>query len=411
MDKASLRRAVAPLKNPLYRMLWIAALASNIGTWMHSVAAAWLMTTLTASPLVIALVQTATFLPTFLFGLFGGVLADTSDRRRLLLFTQSWMLAAACLMGLLTVAGWVNAYWLLGLTFALGFGQALNGPAWQTATPQIASKEDMPAVIALNGVQFNMARAVGPAIGGLLMAAAGAGVVFLCNAASFLGVILVFWKWRPEKVEREPHPGGSWGALRTGLRFVGGSPAYHALLTRCSLFAGSFAAVWALLPVVAKQRLGGSALGYGLLLGAVGLGAVIGAGIHAGLRSRFSIDAQALCGTLIGACSIAGIAVSSTYPPAAISAFGCGISWMITVSVFNVRAQMAAPPALRARSLSVYMLVFQGSMAAGSSFWGAMAGRFGVRESLLIAGGMTALGLLAALRLPLTRPDEVPAAG
>jgi MFS family permease len=408
MDEA-LSRAIAPLRNPLYRSLWFAALASNIGTWMHSVAAAWLMTTLAATPLMIALVQTAALLPTFLFGLLGGVLADTKDRRSVLLFTQSWMLGAACLIGFVTLAGWITPMWLLILTFALGFGQALNGPAWQTATPQIASNEEMPAVIALNGVQFNIARAIGPAIGGLLMAATSAGVVFLINAMSFLGVILVFWQWKPD-TSRHPridaHP---LDALRDGLRYVRRSRAHHALLARCALFSGSFSAMWALLPVVALT-LNASALEYGLLLGCAGLGAVTGAGIHAILRAQFDIDGQAACGIVVGACSLAGLALSSSFVTAAMASLGCGISWMITVSVFNVRGQTAAPAPLRARSLSVYMLVFQGSTAAGAGLWGAVAERWGVHAALFTAAACVAVGLGLGYPFPLEDREEAPAA-
>ena len=368
---------------------------------MHSVAAAWLMTTFTTTPLMIALVQTATLLPTFLFGLAGGVLADTRDRRSLLLFAQSWMLGAACLMGFVTLAGYVNPTWLLVLTFALGLGQALNGPAWQTATPQMVSSEEMPSVIALNGVQFNIARAIGPAIGGLLMAATSAGVVFLVNAISFLGVILVFWKWKPDRAVRPRVAASSSEALRVGLRFVRTSRAHHALLIRCALFAGSFSALWALLPVVAKQTLNASAFEYGLLLGCAGLGAVLGAGIHAILRVQMTIDGQAACGIVIAALSLAGVGWADSYFPAALGAVGCGISWMITVSVFNVRGQTAAPAHLRARSLSVYMLVFQGSLAIGSSLWGAVAGRYGVRSAILTAAVCIALGLAAGFKFPL----------
>ena len=311
---------------------------------------------------------------------------------------------------MVTLAGWVTPLWLLGLTFALGFGQALNGPAWQTATPQMASSQEMPAVIALNGVQFNMARAVGPAIGGLLMAATSAGVVFLVNAVSFLGVILVFWMWRPDR-SPDPRPkGNEMQALREGLHYVRGSRAYHALLIRSAIFSGSFAAMWALLPVVAKQTLQSSSLEYGLLLGCAGVGAVTGAGIHAILRAHLGIDTQAAIGIVIGVCSLAGVGLASSYLPAAISATGCGMSWMISVSVFNVRGQTAAPVHLRARSLSVYMLVFQGALAGGSSVWGAVAGRWSVQAALLAASLCMAGGLTLAWRWPLANNnEEVPA--
>lgn len=406
MDRATLARAVAPLRHPLYRAIWISSLASNIGTLMHSVGAAWLMTTLATTPLMIALVQTATLLPTFLFGLFGGVLADTADRRKVLLFTQTWMLAAACLMGVLTLAGRVNPWWLLALTFALGFGSALNGPAWQTATPEMASRDELPAVIALNGVQFNIARAIGPAIGGIVMAMAGAGVVFLANALSFLGIILVLWRRMPPLPPARPHTASVADALRTGLRFVRRSGEYHALLGRSAVFAFSFTALWALLPVAARERLHLSAFGYGMLLGALGIGAVVGAAIQASLRVSTSPDGQALFGILLGAASLAGVGLAPGFLPAALSTFGCGLAWMITMSVFNVRSQTAATAEVRARAIAVFILVFQGSMALGSGFWGAVAGHVGVRAALLIASGVTVAGLALASRLRLSSEIE-----
>jgi MFS family permease len=406
MDRGTLARAVAPLRHPLYRAMWISSLASNVGTLMHAVGAAWLMTTLATTPLVIALVQTATYLPTFLFGLFGGVLADTVDRRKILLFTQSWMLAAACLMGVLTIAGRVNPVWLLALTFALNFGSALNGPAWQTTTPELASRDELPAVIALNGVQFNIARAIGPAIGGIVMAMFGAGVTFLANALSFLGVILVLWRWMPALPPSRPHTASVAQALRAGLRFVRGSTEYHALLGRSAWFAFSFTALWALLPVAARERLHLSAFGYGMLLGALGLGAVVGAGIQAGLRGTTNPDGQAMFGVLLGTASLTGVGLAPSFLPAALSTFGCGAAWMISMSVFNVRSQTAAPAEVRARSIAVFMLVFQGAMALGSSFWGAVAGHVGVRAAFVSAAALTLSGLALASRLKLSSEVE-----
>jgi MFS family permease len=189
-----LRHSWLPLQSGLFRAIWIAAMASNIGTWMHTVGASWLMTTLAASPLMVALVQTATTLPVFLVGLPAGALADLIDRRRMLMFTQSWMLAAAALLGMLTLAGFTGPWTLLGLTFALGLGSAMNGPAWSAAIPELVPREQMPQAVVLNSVQFNVARAVGPALAGFILAASSAGVLFVLNAISFLGVIVVVWR-------------------------------------------------------------------------------------------------------------------------------------------------------------------------------------------------------------------------
>src|SRR5580704_4874219 len=196
------RGAWSPLRHSLFRAMWIASLASNVGTWMHTVGASWLMTTLAASPLLVALVQTATTLPVFLLGLPAGVMADLVDRRKLLIFTQSWMLGVAAMLGALVMFGGVGPWWLLSLTFALGLGSAMNGPAWAAAIPELVPRDEMPAAVVLNSVQFNIARAVGPALAGIVLAASSAGVLFVLNALSFLGVILVVWRWEPSSIPR-----------------------------------------------------------------------------------------------------------------------------------------------------------------------------------------------------------------
>src|SRR5579871_3591266 len=192
----SMMHAWSPLRHGIFRAMWIASVASNIGTWMHTVAASWLMTTLAPSPLLIALVQTATALPVFLVALPAGAAADLVDRRRLLLFTQTWMLAVAAVLGVLTLRGTIGPWWLLGLTFALGLGSAMNGPGWMATVPELVPRPELATAVALNSVGFNIARAVGPALGGAVMAASSAGVVFILNADSFLAVIVVLWVWR-----------------------------------------------------------------------------------------------------------------------------------------------------------------------------------------------------------------------
>src|SRR6202051_4873522 len=216
----SLRGAWSPLRYPTFRAMWIASVASNIGTWMHTVGAGWLMTSLALSPLPVALVQTATAWPMFVVGLPAGALADMVSRRRLLIFTQSWMLAAAALLGVLTLAGQIGPLSLLALTFALGLGSAMNGPAWAAAIPELVPREELAAAVALNSVGFNLARAVGPAMGGALMAASSAGVVFLANAISFLGVIGVLWRWRYSRPASTVRHAGLHLAMREGLHYV-----------------------------------------------------------------------------------------------------------------------------------------------------------------------------------------------
>jgi MFS family permease len=382
--------------------MWIASLASNVGTWMHTVGASWLMTTLAASPLLVALVQTATTLPVFLLGLPAGVMADLVDRRKLLIFTQSWMLGVAAVLGVLVMLGGTGPWALLGLTFALGIGSAMNGPAWAAAIPELVPREELPAAVALNSVGFNIARAVGPALGGIVMAAAGAGAVFMANAVSFLGVIMVLWSWK----ERPPavrEPGTRFrDAMREGLIYVRGARSFHAILVRAGMFALAASALWAMLPVVASHQMKSTSLGYGILLGCLGAGSVIGAAVLAPLRSRYSVDWIVAVGVVLFAMATAGLALLNTLALAVPAMLLGGMAWVTAMSSFNVCAQTAPPQSMRARALAFYLLVFQGSMAVGSGVWGEIARHFGVRASLNIAAAAMVAGLAVGWRMTLS---------
>lgn len=394
--------AWSPLRHSLFRAMWIASVASNIGTWMHTVGASWLMTTLDASPLLIALVQTATTLPVFLFGLPAGVMADLVDRRKLLIFTQSWMTGVAALLGILAFAGRVGPWWLLWLTFALGVGAAMNGPAWAAAIPELVPRPELPAAVALNSVGFNIARAVGPALGGIVMASAGAGSVFIANAISFLGVIVVLWNWK----ERPPavrEPGTRFrDAMREGLVYVRGARPFHAILLRAGLFSLTGSALWAMLPVVASQEMKSTSLGYGILLGCLGAGSVIGAAALAPLRARHSVDRIVAVGISLFAFATVALALTRTLALAAPAMIVGGIAWITAMSSFNVCAQTAPPQWMRARALAFYLLVFQGSLAVGSGVWGEIASRVGAQASLLIAAAAMVAGLGAGVHWKLS---------
>jgi MFS family permease len=383
-------RAWSPLRHRIFRAMWTASVVSNVGTWMHTVAAGWLMTTLATSPLPVALVQTATTLPVFLLSLPAGAAADLVDRRRMLLFTQTWMLVAAGLLGALTVAGRISPWSLLALTFALGVGSSMNGPAWSAAVPELVPREELPAAVALNSVGFNIARAVGPALGGMVMAAANAGVVFYLNAISFLGVIIVLWKWRYIRpVRRGPEPRFQ-EAMREGLRYVRQSTPYHAVLARSGLFAFAGSALWAMLPVVASSQLGSTSTGYGVLLGCLGAGSVIGATALAPLRFRYTADRLVAAGVTLFAAATAALALIHDFKIVALAMLLGGVAWMTVMATFNVSAQMAPPQWVRARALAVYILVFQGSLAVGSGIWGVLAHSIGVRGALLAAAALFA---------------------
>src|SRR5258708_1838044 len=396
-DQGSLGGAAPPLRHSIFRALWIASVAANVGTWMQTVGASWLMTSLAISPLLVALVQTATTLPVFLLSVPAGAMADLVDRRRLLIFTQSWMLAAAAALGVLTMLGRIGPWGLLALTFALGLGATMNGPAWAAAIPELVPRTELAAAVALNSVGFNIARAIGPAFGGIVMAASNAGVVFLLNAISFLAVILVLWKWRHDpraQTDRDEQLGH---AMRAGFRYVRDASSYHSVLIRAGLFSLGGSALWAMLPVVARTGLASTETGYGILLGCLGAGSVIGAAILAPLRSRYSPDHLVAAGVILFAGATAALALRRTFSLVAVA-----------MPSLNVWAQMQPPPWVRARALSFYLLVFQGALAVGSSAWGTLADRSSVKTALLCAAAALAAGLLPATRLRLANqvPEE-----
>lgn len=387
----------------MFRALWIAALASNVGTWMQEVGAAWLMTSLTPSPLLVTLIQVGSSLPMFLLAIPSGALADILDRRRLLLATQTWMLLAAAVLGAVTLAGAVTPGVLLAVTFAMGLGVALNGPAWQAIISELVPRAELPAAVALNSVGFNIARAVGPALGGLVVAAAGPGPAFLLNAASFLGTVFVLYGWQ-RRVPPSPLPAERLaGAMRGGLRYVRYTPELRAVMVRAGGFMLFAIALVALLPLIARQELGRGPTAFGVLLGALGVGAVTGAALLGRLRRRLSGEQVVRVGSIVfAACSVV-VAHGRSFPLLCGAMWLAGVWWLVLMSSFHVGAQSAVAGWVRARALSVYLLVFSACMAAGSALWGALAAQVGTPWSLTAA----AVGLV--LVLPLLERFPLPA--
>lgn len=390
--------AWAPLREPLFRSLWIASVISYTGTWMQNVGAGWLMTQLTMSPLMISLVQAATTLPVFLVILPAGALADMVDRRRFLLITQAWMVLAAGGLGVLTVLHAVTPWMLLAFTFILGLGAVMNDPAWQAITPEIISPERHAPAVALNSVGYNVARAVGPAIGGLIIAAAGSGTAFFLNAASFFGVIFFLYHWkRPsfEKVET----GRMSDAMMAGLRYGRSAPLVRSVLVRTGAFSLAASSLLALLPILARPH---GATGYGMLLGSFGLGALAGAAVLPRLRSQLSVDGLVATAIVIYAAMTFAAGWVHAFSWLSTVLFTAGIAWIGILACLNVAAQTMSPPWLRARALSMYLLVLQGGMAIGSAIWGALATRVGVPMTLLYSAAALAVGLFTVRRYRLT---------
>ena len=388
----------SPFRYRVFRALWIAQLMSNVGTWMQTVGAAWLMVELDASPAVIALVQTATYLPVVLFGVAAGAVADLVDRRRLLLVTQLFMLTAAGALAVLTAVGATNPLSLLALTFALGMGTAFNLPAWQAIQPELVPREDFPQAVTLGGASINLGRAIGPAVGGALIVAAGPWLVFALNAASFAAVVVVLWRWR-RRVEEDPTPPERFaGALRAGLRFALFSHTLYGVLVRSFAFALAGAGLLALLPVYSSRVLGLGAGGLGLLYAGFGIGAVLAAAFLPTLRRRLSADWVFALGTLLVAAVLLGLAVVSTAWLALLVTVVAGVGWLFCLTVLNVASQEVLPGWVRARGLALYLTVLAGGIAAGSWGWGRLADAVGSQAAFAWAAPLLAATLLLAVR-------------
>ncbi|HXY04508.1 MAG TPA: MFS transporter [Terriglobales bacterium] len=391
----------APLREPLFRSLWVAALISYTGTWMRNVGAGWLMTQLTTSPLMVSLVQAASTLAVFLVIIPAGALADMVDRRRFLLITQSWMSVAAALLGIFTLLEHITPWTLLFFTFVLGLGAVMNDPAWQAITPEVISPERHAPAVALNSVGYNVARAVGPAIGGLVIAAAGAGVDFLINAVSFLGVIFFLYRWKRPHFETL-ETGRVRDAMITGLRYAREARVVRCVLIRTAAFSIGASALLALLPIVARPH---GATGYGLLLAYFGLGALAGGAVLPRMKNRLSVDGVVAFAILVFAGMLFAAGRVQSFGWLSLILFTSGTAWIGILACLNVAAQTMSPPHLRARALSVYILVLQGGMAAGSALWGAVANKLGVPTALMWSAAALVVGLVAVRRYRLTGHD------
>jgi MFS family permease len=389
--------------------LLIADVVSDIGAFMQSVGAAWLMVSLNAGPVFVALTQTASALPFFILALPAGAIGDIVDRRKVILFSELWMAAVAVVLAVMTLAGTMSPTLLLILTFALSAGDAFETPTWRAVLPELVGKEDLPAASALNGIEFNFARAVGPALAGFVIALAGIGAAFVLNAVSFVGVIFVVARWKRSVVKRTTPPETVTGATVAAIRYVRYSPTVRIVLLRAGTAMFFASALLALLPSIA-HRISGSPIGYGVLLGCFGLGAVLGALVMQRARSRWPADVIVSAGIgIFGLTTIAAGALRAVPPLGAVMLIG-GAAWISFISLFNVQILNQTPDWVRARVLAVSLLVFQGGVAAGSAAWGALAARVGLGRTLLWAGIGTIISTVFGLflRLPDASNDLTP---
>ena len=388
----------APLQHKVFRMLWIASVASNIGSWMHEVGAGWLMTTLAPTPLMVALVQAATTAPIFLLVLPAGALADIVDRRRYLIASQIWMMLAAATLGVLTLAGMTTAPILLLLTFALGIGTAMMMPAWGAITPELVQRNELQAAIGLNTMGMNVARAIGPAIAGLVVAMAGTGMLFMLNALSFLAVIAALKMWQRPVHESDLPAERLAGAVRAGLRYAKHSPELKAVLVRGVAFFVFASAPWALLPLIVRQELQGGPGTYGLFMACLGVGAIVGALLLPHVHARMARDKLVAVATVCYALSVLAIAHSGNVIAAGAAMLLTGAAWICVVSSLMTAAQAALPAWVRARGLALFWVVFMGGMTGGSVLWGQTATWFGIPTALTIAAGCALAGIVASWR-------------
>jgi len=367
---------------------------SLMGTLMHEVGAAWLMTTLAPTPFMVAMVQTASTLPFFLLALPAGALADILDRRRLLLMTQAWMLTTSVVLGVLTILGTTTPAVLLALTFCLALGASVNAPSWQAVIPELVERNELPAAIAIGSVGFNLARAVGPVIGGLIVAAFGPGVTFLLNGVSFLGVVVVLKKWKKTQRTSTLKEERMVSAMRAGIRYIRHAPEVRSVLVHTMFFSFFCSPLWAFLPIVSKEHLSLGSSGYGILLGFFGFGALLGAPFLPVLRQRFSLNLVVLFASNIFALVMVAMANLHSFPFLATVMTVGGMAWLILISTLIAVVQSVIPSWVRGRVLSVHMITFFGGLAGGSALFGFIAGLAGISSTLNVVAGFLVIATI-----------------
>jgi MFS family permease len=397
--------ALGPFRHPAFTVIWAASLAANLGTWMYTAASGWLMTGLNPDPLIVSLVQVAASLPIFLIAIPAGALADIVDRRRFLIGGEIANTAIATIFAALVTLGLVTAPILLVFTFLIAAFGALTAPAWQAVTPQLVPKQDLSAAIAVDTIGFNLTRAIGPALGGALTAAFGVAAPFWINAASNLGINGALQWWRPPRHGSGQLPAERFmGAIRTGFRYARNNLRLRATLVRAVAFFVFASAYWALLPLIARERIAAGPEIYGLLLGAIGVGAIVGAVALPHAKERFGANRLVVVGTLGTAVALVMFGIARNSATALAASLLAGAAWIVVLTSLNVSAQVTLPEWVRARGLAIFMTVYFGAHTAGSALWGQVAALWGLPLAHFIA----AAGILIAI--PLTWRWRVQAA-
>lgn len=393
--------AFAPLRNRVFRAVWVGNAAAGLGTWLQNTGAGWLMTDLAPEPAMVAAVQAATTLPIFLLALPAGALADIIDRRLFLMASMAMQAVAAVGLAALTLAGLTGAWALLFFTFLIGVGNAMSMPAWAAVTPELVQREELPQAIALHGMAFNGARAVGPAIGGVVLATAGAWACFAANALSYLPLIGAFASWKRDAANA-PSRERFLSAVKAGLRYVGATPGLQRLMVRAGLLFAFASAPWAFLPLIVRERLASGPETFGLLLGAMGVGAVLGGLLMPRIRRLMRPDMVVALGGVLASAAILALGLGRHPLIAAAGMFAYGIVWITTIATLQVAAQLSLPGWVRARALSLYQMAFFGALTGGTLLWGWVGEVWGIvpAMSAAAAGGVAAAAIGLRVRLP-----------
>ncbi|EIZ77673.1 hypothetical protein WSK_3682 [Novosphingobium sp. Rr 2-17] len=395
----------SPFRYPVFRAIWTANLFSNIGGTLQGVGAAWLMTELTSSHLLVALVQASASVPILLFGVFAGAIADNYDRRQVMLAAQIAMLTVSAILAALAYAGWITPYLLLAFTLGVGTGTALNSPAWQASVRQQVPQDELPQAIALNSISFNIARSIGPALGGVLISIWNVSFAFAFNAISYIGIIgvLLWWKPEPRKIERRP----ILPAVAVGIRFCFGNDPIRRILMRSFALGFALAAYQSLVPAMVSGPLHGTEISYGLMLGLFGIGSILTAPFLGLLRRKLGLEGILALGSVMFVFSMTVLSLADTSVDALPAAFVAGSAWVLILTTFNTAVQLRAPDAILGRCLSIYQAVTFGGMALGSWIWGSLADWRGLPFTLH-AGAVFLIAAFALLRVfaPMPRLGE-----
>lgn len=406
-DAAAATSAWEPLKIPMFRSLWIAYTASNIGTWVQDVGGAWYMTSITDSPVYVALMQTATSLPLFLLAVPAGVASDLYDRKRILTWTLIWIITSAMTLGLMILFGLKSPTLLLLLTGMFNLGGAFFVPSWQATIPEMVPKSQLTGAIAINSASLNVARAVGPAIGGLMLATLGAWSTYFLNALITTAVLILVIRWQRSPQSQKLPPEHFLAAVRIGLRYVKNSSVLKTLLFRTLMFIIPASALFAMLPIVVKKELGLSAAGYGILLGFVGAGALFGVYLLPKVRTRFSINVITMIASIALGLVLFLLSILEFLPLIASLMLLAGLAWLLSLSSFHVTTMSSVPAWVRGRAVAIYLLIFYGGMSGGAALWGYLTSIYGTGYSLITAGTLLLLGTAAAVRFKLPVMDSL----